>query len=141
MKNTIKTLLSISAVLGGGFAQVADAHHSFAAYDMDRAVSVSATVKQFRWGAPHSGIILIVKDAKGKEERLNLVTGLPISFVRQGITAKSVRPGDKVQVTYHPNKNGSPGGALSTLVLPDGRKYTDTESFGAVQLPTDPPEK
>ncbi|EIZ77727.1 hypothetical protein WSK_3737 [Novosphingobium sp. Rr 2-17] len=122
-------LIGMSLEISG--AQAAYAHHSFAAYDMARTVTVQATVKEFRWGAPHSSVVLMVKAANGQSAPLNLISGPPNVFVRQGITPKSVRVGDKVKATYHPNFNGSAGGALATLILPDGRTFTDQESFGA----------
>ncbi len=124
------TYLAI-ALLGMSWAGAAYAHHSFAAYDMTKSVTAEATVKEFRWGAPHSSVILVFKSPDGKDQELNLVTGPPDLFVRQGIKPKSWRVGDKVEATYHPNFNGSPGGALAALTLPDGRIFKDTESFGA----------
>jgi hypothetical protein len=124
------TFLAIT-LLGMSWVGAAYAHHSFAAYDMTKSVSTQATVKEFRWGAPHSSVILVVKLPDDKTQELSLVTGPPEVFARQGIKPKSWRAGDKVQATYHPNFNGSPGGALVSLTLPDGRIFTDTESFGA----------
>jgi len=118
-------------LLGTGWMDAALAHHSFASYDMAHSVTVHATVKEFRWSAPHSSVVVMAKLPSGEVQQLNLITGPPDMFVRQGITLKSLRPGDKVEVTYHPNINGSAGGSLAALTLPDGRKFTDQESFGA----------
>jgi hypothetical protein len=126
-----RVTFSAIALLAMSGAGVAYAHHSFAAYDMTQTVAAEATVKEFRWGAPHSSVDLVVKMPNGKAQELNLVTGPPDLFVRQGFKPKSWHVGDKVQATYHPNFNGSPGGALATLSLPDGRIFKDTESFGA----------
>ena len=123
------TLLGMTWV-GGAYA-----HHSFAAYDMAHSVTVQATVKEFRWSAPHSSVILVSRLPGGEVRELNLVTGSPDIFVRQGISPKSLRPGDKVEATYHPNINGSAGGSLAGLTLPDGRKFKDQESFGAAPSP------
>ena len=123
------------ALFAMSWAAAAYAHHSFAAYDMARSVTVQATVKEFRWGAPHSSVVLVCKLPNGEVRQLNLVTGAPDIFVRQGISPKSLRPGDKVEATYHPNINGSAGGSLAELTLPDGRKFKDQESFGAAPSP------
>ena len=131
------TSLAIT-LLGLSWIGAAFAHHSFAAYDLTRSLTVEATSKEFRWSAPHSGVVLLVKLPSGQTQELNLITGPPEIFARQGITPKSLRPGDKVQVTYHPNINGSAGGSLATLTLPDGRTFTDQESFGASQSPSPP---
>ena len=122
-------------LLGTSWVGAAQAHHSFASYDMAHSVTVQATVKEFRWSAPHSSVVLMVKLPNGQMQQLNLITGPPDMFVRQGITLKSLRAGDKVEVTYHPNINGSAGGSLAALTLPDGRKFQDQESFGASPSP------
>jgi hypothetical protein len=124
-------------LLGLSCVGAAHAHHSFASYDLEHSVTVQATVKEFRWSAPHSSVVLIVKLPNGEVRQLNLITGPPDIFVRQGITLKSLRAGDKVEATYHPNINGSAGGSLAALTLPDGRKFKDQESFGA--SPSPPP--
>jgi hypothetical protein len=121
--------------LGMSWVGGAYAHHSFAAYDMARSVTVQATVKEFRWGAPHSSVVLVTKLPNGEARVLNLIAGPPDIFVRQGIAPKSLRAGDKVEATYHPNVNGSAGGSLAGLTLPDGRKFKDQESFGAAPSP------
>jgi len=124
-------------LLGLSWAGAAHAHHSFAAYDMAHSVTVQATVKEFRWSAPHSSVVLVYRAPNGEVRELNLVTGPPDIFARQGIAPKSLRAGDKVEATYHPNINGSAGGSLAGLTLPDGRTFKDRESFGAA--PPTPP--
>lgn len=123
------------AWLGMSWVGAAYAHHSFAAYDMAHSVTVQATIKEFRWSAPHSSVVLAFKLPNGEVRELNLITGTPEMFVRQGITPKSMRAGDKVEAIYHPNINGSAGGSLAGLTLPDGRKFKDQESFGAAPSP------
>ncbi|HWJ18268.1 MAG TPA: DUF6152 family protein [Geobacterales bacterium] len=118
-------------LLGLSFVGAAYAHHSFAAYDMTRSLTVQATVKEFRWSAPHSSLVLMVTLPNGQARELNLVTGPPDIFARQGIAPKSLRSGDKLEATYHPNINGSAGGSLAGFTLPDGRTFKDQESFGA----------
>jgi hypothetical protein len=128
------TSLAIT-LLGLSWAGAVCAHHSFAAYDMAHSVTVQATVKEFRWSAPHSSVVLVYRAPNGEVRELNLVTGPPDIFVRQGIAPKSLRAGDKVEATYHPNINGSAGGSLAGLTLPDGRTFKDRESFGAAPAP------
>jgi hypothetical protein len=42
-----------------------------------------------------------------------------------------------VTATYHPNTAGTPGGALASLTLPDGKTYKDAE-VGAAAPPSAP---
>lgn len=135
---TRATSLAIT-VLGMSWVGAVYAHHSFAAYDMAHSVTVQATVKEFRWSAPHSSVVLVYRAPNGEVRELNLITGPPDLFVRQGIAPKSLRAGDKVEATYHPNINGSAGGSLAGLTLPDGRKFKDQESFGAAPSPPPSP--
>ena len=54
------------------------AHHSFAGYDMTKTISArTATIKEFRWGAPHSAAIFIIKGADGKPQTINLASEIP----------------------------------------------------------------
>jgi hypothetical protein len=111
-------------------ATAALAHHSFNAYDMSKKVSVAGTLKEFRWGAPHSAMVLVYKDKKGATAQMSLISGSPLAFSRQGFSPRDFHKGDKVQVTYHPNVNGLPGGVLASLTM-NGRTFSDTEAASA----------
>ena len=103
------------------------AHHSFNAYDMSKTETVSGSIKEFRWGAPHSSMVLIYLDKSGKPQLMSVVSGSPLMFSKQGFAPRDFHRGDKVTVTYHPNTSGGSGGALATLTLPDGKNYKDSE--------------
>jgi len=106
---------------------VASAHHSFAAYDMNQTLAAEGTLKEFRWGAPHSSMVLIYVE-KGVVKQMSLVSGSPLLFSKQGLNPRDFKRGDKVKVTYHPNISGQPGGAMATLKLPSGKVFNDTEA-------------
>jgi hypothetical protein len=118
------------AVVGGLLAGPAIAHHSFAAYDMSRTLTAEGTLKEFRWGAPHSSMVLIYMD-KGKPSMMSIVSGSPLMFSKQGFTPRDFKRGDKVKVTYHPNTGGQPGGAMASLKLSNGRAFSDSEAARA----------
>jgi hypothetical protein len=127
-------------------AAPAFAHHSFNAYDLSRTESVSGSIKEFRWGAPHSSMVLIYLDKNGKQQTMSVVSGSPLMFSKQGFAPRDFHRGDKVTLTYHPNTSGGVGGALASLTLPDGRTFKDNEAAargapGAPALPPDPPGK
>jgi len=119
--------LTVSVGLAAGQAS---AHHSFAAYDMNQTLTAEGTLKEFRWGAPHSSMVLIYLD-KGVESQMSIVSGSPLLFAKQGLNPRDFKRGDKVTVTYHPNISGQPGGALKTLKLPNGKFFSDTEAARA----------
>lgn len=128
IKSRNRSLLTAGIVAGlGVLATPVVAHHSFAAYDMKSVKTSSGTLKEFRWGAPHSSMVLIYKD-KGKDAQMSLVSGSPLMFSKQGFAPKDFKRGDKIKVTYHPNANGAPGGALASLTLPSGRTFSDEEA-------------
>jgi hypothetical protein len=112
-------------------AAPAFAHHSFNAYDMSKTETVSGSIKEFRWGAPHSSMVLIYLDKDGKQQVMSVVSGSPLAFSKQGLAPRDFHRGDKVTVTYHPNTSGGPGGAMATLTLPDGKSYKDSEAAAA----------
>ena len=112
-------------------AAPAFAHHSFNAYDMSKTETVSGSIKEFRWGAPHSSMVLIYLDKDGKQQVMSVVSGSPLAFAKQGLAPRDFHRGDKVTVTYHPNTSGGPGGAIATLTLPDGKTYKDSEAAAA----------
>lgn len=103
------------------------AHHSFAGYDMTKTSTAQATIKEFRWGAPHSAAVFVIKGADGKQQEVTVASAAPSMFVKQGFKPKDFRAGDKLEITWHPSRSGAKGGILSSMKLPDGRVFKDTE--------------
>ena len=89
---------------------------------------MSGSLKEFRWGAPHSSMVLIYLDRAGKQQTMSVVSGSPLMFAKQGFAPRDFHRGDKVTITYHPNTSGGAGGALATLTLPDGKTFKDSEA-------------
>jgi hypothetical protein len=76
-------------------------------------------------------MVLIYKDKNGATARMSLISASPLAFSRQGFRPRDFHSGDRVEVTYHPNVNGRPGGVLATLTM-NGRTFTDTEAASAI---------
>jgi Family of unknown function (DUF6152) len=110
------------------------AHHSFAGYDMTKTLTAKATIKEFRWGAPHSAVVFVTKGPDGKPQEITVQSGAPTMFVKQGFQPKDIRSGDKVDIAWHPTRNGAPGGALASMKLPDGRTFKDNEFAQATAI-------
>src|SRR5436190_770360 len=85
-------------------------HHSFAAFDMEKANTLSGVVKEFQWRNPHSWIQLMVTDASGNDVEWSIETGSPSSLSRQGWKPKALKAGDRITITMHPLRDGRPGG-------------------------------
>jgi Family of unknown function (DUF6152) len=102
-------------------APAALAHHSFAMFDATQSLTVQGTVKELQWGNPHTWLEVVVANADGSEKSLSLeLNGL--SGLRQGgWKPGSLRPSDKVTVTYHPMRDGTPAGQLIEVLTQDGQ--------------------
>ena len=108
------------------------AHHSFSMFDETRELVLKGAVKEFQWSNPHTWIQLNVTDASGKVVEWSIEGGSPNLVGRQGWKRNTFKPGDQVEVTIHPLRDGQPGGSFMRAVLPDGRK------LGGNQIPAAP---
>ena len=96
-------------------APPAFAHHSYAMFDIDKSVTVEGTVKEFQWTNPHTWINLIVLDRNGKQTEYPIEMGSVTILAKLGWNPRTLQPGDKVSLTVHPLKSGSPGGDFVAL--------------------------
>jgi hypothetical protein len=96
------------------------AHHSYAMFDANRLVTLDATVKEFQWTNPHSWLQVMIADDKGAAEEWSLELGPLVVLHRWGWKPHSLNPGDKVKVSLNPLRDGTHGGRLMSIVLPDG---------------------
>ena len=101
-------------------SQFAFSHHSASGIDRNGSVTVTGTVKEFKWGNPHSWIELEVVNDEGVTEIWNFEMNPPLYLIRDGFTRFSLKPGDKVDVTARPFVDGRPGGIYMSVKLPDG---------------------
>jgi hypothetical protein len=88
------------------------AHHSFAMFDNAKEVVLKGTVKEFQWTNPHTWTQVLVKDAAGKDVEWSIEGGSPNGLKRSGWAKNSMKPGDTVEMTIHPLKDGTPGGSF-----------------------------
>ncbi len=90
-------------LMGGVAAPLA--HHSIAgAYDSSREASVDGVISQFRFVSPHPFITL--KDARsGQMWEIELDNRREFEAI--GITAESLKPGDRVTVAGSPSRQGA----------------------------------
>ena len=102
------------------FSQIGLSHHSSSGIDQKGSVTVSGTVKEFRWGNPHSWIELEVVNAQGVTELWNFEMNPPLYLVKEGFTRFSLKPGDNIDVTAKPFFDGRPGGIYMSVKLADG---------------------
>jgi len=115
-----------------GIALPVLAHHSFSMFDEKKETVLKGEVKEFQWSNPHTWIQLNVTDESGKVVEWSIEGGSPNLVGRQGWKRNTFKPGDKVEITVHPMRDGQPGGSFMRAVLPDGRK------LGGDQIPAAP---
>ena len=102
-------------------SSVAHAHHSFAMFDLGKDVTVEAVIKEVQFTNPHVWLQILVDDGKGGQTEWSIESGAPGMMLRNGWKLSTLKPGDKVTLTMHPLKSGSPGGSLVKVKVPDGR--------------------
>jgi uncharacterized protein DUF6152 len=104
---------------------VASAHHSAAGIDRTKTVVLTGTVKQFGWTNPHSWMEVDVPDQKGGTTTWKVEMTSPAYLVRAGWKSTTLKQGDEVKVTVRPLRDGSPGGLFVSVLLADGRTFTE----------------
>ena len=117
---------SVALLVSGAFlatSGAASAHHSFAMFDAQHPIEISGTVKEFRFVRPHTILIVTVKGQDGLTKDWILEGGAPGLQVRDGLTSKSLKPGDEITVTINPLHSGAEGGSYqpAQVKFKDGR--------------------
>jgi hypothetical protein len=112
----------LACALLAGISLPVLAHHSFSMFDDKKEVVLKGEVKEFQWSNPHTWIQLNVKDASGKVVEWSIEGGSPNLVGRQGWKRNTFKPGDQVEITVRPLRDGQPGGSFMRAILPDGSK-------------------
>jgi hypothetical protein len=108
-----------------GLGGAAAAHHSGAAYDLEHPKTMEGTVKSVNWTNPHITFV-IESDAKDGEPARSWVfeVSSPGVLTRSGWTKRSLQPGDHAVFRYAPLRDGTLGGFLLRVTLPDGQELS-----------------
>ena len=120
-----KTWIALVCAFGLWTAGPVWAHHSMAGFDREKTISLTGTVKQFKWANPHSWIEFEVPNNKGGVDTWNAEMTAPGILVRAGWKSTLLKPGDKVTIAIHPLLSGEPGGLFVSVTLADGQTYTE----------------
>ena len=97
------------------------AHHSSAAYDTGKRVTLKGTVKEWVYSNPHCFLILEVKSEGGEAVLWTNETQAPSVIFPVGYRRDSFKFGDHVTITVEPFKDGLPFGRILGAVLADGK--------------------
>src|SRR3974377_2034363 len=119
----LELALLVSAAASPAAGGAAKAHHSFAMFDQEHPIELAGTVVEFRYTSPHSFILVDVKGKDGASTVWNLEGPSPSILARDGMSAKTLKPGDELVLTIDPLRSGAPGGAWALIKtrFKDGR--------------------
>lgn len=133
----MRSALLCTAILAASVTVAA--HHSSAGIDRTKSVELVGTIKQFSWTNPHSWMEVDVPDQKGGTITWKVEMTSPAYLVRAGWKSTTVKTGDEVKVTVRPLRDGSPGGLFVSVLLADGRTFSERPLTAPAPAP--PPAK
>jgi hypothetical protein len=119
----LQSTAAVASIAWAIAAGAAAAHHSFAMFDAEHPIEVSGTVKEFRFVSPHTILIVDVRGEDGSTKSWILEGGAPGLQAREGMTSKSLKPGDQIVVKINPLHSGAEGGSYqpAQVKFKDGR--------------------
>ena len=95
-------------------------HHSNVAFEVNKIVTLTGVVTEFRWVNPHTWIGLSVDDGKGGKMVWAIEGRAPGVLVRAGWSPSSIKVGDTVTIDFSPAKDGSKTGLVARVTKSDG---------------------
>lgn len=118
----IATVFAAALSLYVGASPVS-AHHSFGLFDMSKTAEIEGTVVKLEWSNPHCW--LFIESGPSADAAATVNYGFEMTsvgeMIRRGWTKISVKPGDKIKVTYHPVRDGRPAGYMMSVQTADGK--------------------
>jgi len=97
------------------------AHHSFAMFDDSQVKKLEGVVVSFDWRNPHVWLHLNVRE-DGRDYEWSFEGASIARLVPAGFSATVLKPGDRITLEYNPLRDGSRGGHMRTILLPDGSR-------------------
>lgn len=123
MKISLPVLsLAAAAALATMGTAPADAHHSFALFDVTRTVELEGTVKSFEWTNPHSWVRLEVAGPQNTTDEWLIELPPAGTLAREGWNPKMIRAGERILVRINPLKSGGKAGSLASFGFDDRPK-------------------
>ncbi len=131
------TAILLLAAIGGHWSAEAPAHHGGALYDSTQTVTVRGSVTRFQFVFPHVLVYIAVPDEDGETVEWSGELTTPNRLAR-GIsaggptsirwTANSLLPGDVIELTGNPARNGAPSMRIRGLVDSSGHALIGGEA-------------
>ena len=96
------------------------AHHGSADYHVDREVTVTGVVGEWRWTNPHTWVHLDVRTRDGTVQRWR-GEGPPLMWAAQrGWSASTLRPGEAVSLVMYPGRHDAQSGLVKRIQRANG---------------------
>ena len=112
----MRKALSLLSVIGiAAAAGPAEAHHSFALFDISKSVSLEGRVKTFEWSNPHSWIRLEVAGAQNAADEWLIELPSAGQLAREGWNKNYIEVGERLILRVNPLKDGRKGGSLQSF--------------------------
>ena len=123
MKNTYLKTLSILLYTLIGFVCISgsiSAHHSAEMFNRDEIVTLTGTVKEFRYINPHSWLIVDIDNDDGTITTWGFEGEGPQDMMHGGVQKGDLPPGAKITITGNPMRDGRPAAMWQTIIKEDG---------------------
>ena len=113
------------------------AHHSIAGmYDTGREVAVEGAIAEFQFVNPHPFITLAVPDGSGRTRPWRLELDNRHELVGVGMSADTLKPGDRVVVSGNPGRGQANSLYIRSLRRPaDGFLYEQVGTSPRIRVP------
>ena len=131
------TAILLLVAIGGNWPVEVPAHHGGALYDSTQTVTVRGSVTRFQFVFPHVLIYIAVTDEDGETVEWSGELTTPNRLAR-GIsaggptsirwTANSLLPGDAIELTGNPARNGAPSMRIRGLLDSNGHALIGGEA-------------
>jgi Family of unknown function (DUF6152) len=118
MQTHVKILAATAALMTPWLPALA--HHSNSFYQVDQIITLTGTVKEWRWMNPHTWLYMTVAGEDGKPQEWAVEGRAPGVLGRAGWDAASLKAGETVTVHASPAKNGDPVGIIARVTKADG---------------------
>lgn len=95
-------------------------HHSNVAFEVNKIITLTGEVTEFRWVNPHTWVGLNVDDGKGGKVLWSIEGRAPGVLLRAGWSRTSIKSGDTITIDFSPAKDGSKTGLIARVTKADG---------------------
>ena len=106
------------------------AHHSTALFDQSQVISQTGTINEFEWINPHAWLHVDITDETGTVTTWSFEGGNTGQLARLGWNLDDFAQGTAITVGFRPMKDGSRGGQLMNVTLPDGHQVCSNRGCG-----------